>query len=300
MALNETGTAGDIGLHARLAILSARQYTDLEPFLMYTGERNSFTQWAEDLGVRVLQSRLPYLNLSAELSEQKRYNMNTVGHWLRTILCLEETDDEHVLYTDVDILFMRSPQLASIKPDYFAAAPEFDPNSLNYINAGVMVMNVPAMRSEYRLFEEYLRLNIARKTFGFHDQIAYNEFYRGRWNKLPLALNWKPYWGISDDTEILHFHGPKFAAIEAILEGKWNWESGHGQQIGSLFAAHTQEYRWAFRQLGPYLDKLPGHEARRLASIAEKIESHDTQDLQSRVDLSFTKFRMFPSDAWVQ
>ncbi len=50
-----------------------------------------------------------------------------------------------------------------------------------------------------------------------YDQPVLNDFYRDRWERLPLALNWKPYWGHDPAAKILHFHGPKFQVIRYLL-----------------------------------------------------------------------------------
>ena len=217
-ALNEGGTRGDIALHTKIAVLTANKYTKLQPVLMYTGERNDFTRWLEDHGVEVRDSVLPYLPLIRRLSDEGRYHMHSVGHWLRTNITIEEKEEEYVLYTDIDVIFRGEPQIEN-KPKLFAAAPEFQKDGWNYFNAGVMFINVPALRSTYEDFEAYLRLNIEEKTTGFHDQIAYNEYYRGRWGRLSPTLNWKPYWGKNDQADIVHFHGPKLGALNAILTG---------------------------------------------------------------------------------
>lgn len=293
MALNESGTAGEIGLHTRLAILSAQKHTRLEPVMLYTGDRNDFTRWLERRGVRVIDSEVPYADVIRRLAAEGRYWTATLGHWLRTNVCLVEREDEHVLYTDVDVLFLGAPDL-SLKPRYFAAAPEFDPNSWNYFNAGVMVANVSGLREDYPAFERYMVERIERETYGFHDQIAYNVYYQGKWDRLPLHMNWKPYWGTRSDTSILHFHGPKLHAILSIATGTWNWDSDYGRQLGSLFAANARHYCRAVKTLLSETLDLPAADAEWLGALATKLDSYDESADRDRVDLSFTNFRMFP------
>jgi hypothetical protein len=292
-ALNEEGTTGGVGLHARFAILSAIRNTALRPYLLYIGQRNDFTEWAESKGVTVVDSDLPYIDTIISLVEQGRYTMGTCGHWLRTNICRTEQSDEFVLYTDVDVLFRKNPELDQIRPTYFAAAPEFRKYSWNYFNAGVMLVNVPGLNSEYDAFEKYLVENISELTYGFNDQIAYNQFYRGRWDRLPLGLNWKPYWGINHEAALVHFHGPKLSAIEAILAGNWDWKSNHGRQIGSLFASFLGPYRYYIRVI---LDNAHGLDEQNVARIAELVRKVDAYDgrLNGAIDLSFTDFQMFP------
>jgi hypothetical protein len=53
-AINEAGALGEVGWHARLAVLSALQRTSLDPVLLHTGAPGSLTEWMESHGVRVL------------------------------------------------------------------------------------------------------------------------------------------------------------------------------------------------------------------------------------------------------
>jgi len=294
LALNEAGTHGEIGLHARLAILSLRKNTKLEPILLYTGDRNGETKWFEEQGVQIIDSKVPYSEVILKLTAEGRYTTATLGHWLRTNVCLEECEDEYILYTDVDVIFLSESQALSMKPTYFAVAPEFKREGWNYFNAGVMLINVAALRSEYLEFEQFLVKTICERTYEFHDQIAYNIFYRGRWDRLPLEMNWKPYWGPNKNAEILHFHGPKLVAISSILNGNWDWSSDYGQQLGSLFSSSVEAYRQFVRIA---LDNAPGLSQADIDNISQLIQKFDTFDLMSvndKINLDFTNFRMFP------
>lgn len=46
-------------------------------------------------------------------------------------------------------------------------------------------------------------------TEQIYDQGYLNDYCYSSLTKLPLQLNWKPYWGYSDKAEIVHFHGMK-------------------------------------------------------------------------------------------
>jgi hypothetical protein len=293
-ALNEGGTQGDIALHTKLAVLSARKNTTLEPHLLYTGQQNRFTEWLVRQDVKIIQSELPYLDTILGLVAENRYSPKTIGHWLRTNVCLEEKADTHVFYTDVDVSFLHNPYLGNMRPGFFSAAPEFDPSSDNYFNAGVMLANVEGLRSDYPVFQDYLIRNIKQKTYSFHDQIAYNEFYRSRWNRLPVELNWKPYWGLNENAALIHFHGPKIAAISAILDGRWDHSSSHGAQIGSLFAHNTPHYSHYLKAALENAPCLPTEDADMISHLIEKIPAYDPTPAKG--DLSFMKFRMFSDD----
>ena len=294
MALNEAGTHSDIGLHAKLAVLSGRRHTSLVPKMLYIGARNDFTRWLERHDVEVIDQELPYIDVIDRLVAENRYSRATLGHWLRTNVCLAETEDTHVLYTDVDVMFRNTPDIRALKPEIFAVAPEFDRNSWNYFNAGVMVANVEGLRRDYAAFEAYLRESIYKNTYGFHDQIAYNSFYKGRWDRLPVTLNWKPYWGIEPAADLIHFHGPKIGAMHAIASGKWNWKSDHGMQIGSMFVGFLDKYKYYMRLILAEADGLSDQEIERLQKIEQMVAAFSPDPAQP-TSLSFMNYKMLPN-----
>ncbi len=294
LALNEAGTHGDMGLHARMAVLSAMHHTDLQPVLLYIGNRNERTSWFERKDVIVVDSKLPYVDLIERLTKDGRYWTASLGHWLRTNVCLEEKLDEHVLYTDVDVVFLSKTIAGSLKPDVFCAAPEFQKDSWNYFNAGVMVANVKKLRESYDEFENYLVKNIEEHTYNFHDQIAYNMFYRNKWDKLPIKMNWKPYWGLNNEAEIVHFHGPKIGSIISILEKSWNWDNNHGSQIGSLFASSLPAYVGFIKASVESAVGLDAADVDRLLSVAERVETFDASPYCDKIDTGFMSYKMFP------
>ncbi len=105
-------------------------------------------------------------------------------------------------------------------PPFFACAPEFYQEDWSYINTGVMLMNVEALRSEHEAILDFIRPNILRFAENSFDQAAYNEFYDGRISRLPVTLNWKLFWGIQPGAQIIHFHGAKPHLIKNFLDGK--------------------------------------------------------------------------------
>jgi hypothetical protein len=70
-----------------------------------------------------------------------------------------------------------------------------------------MLMNVPMLRNDLPAFTVFARQEIAAGRPS--DQTMYNDYYRDRWDRLDIALNWKPYWGADADAQIVHWHGPK-------------------------------------------------------------------------------------------
>ena len=137
------------------------------------------------------------------------------GAYLRTEIPALGLPDDYILYTDCDVLFLADPEVERFRPAYFACAPQRNPNDLGDINSGVMVMNVPAMRAEVENFWHFIVNNFER--FGAYDQDALREDYAGRFETLPLEMNWKPYWGVNDAARIVHFHGPKPGVVRHLL-----------------------------------------------------------------------------------
>lgn len=133
------------------------------------------------------------------------------GTYLRADIPIVEEKDDFVLYTDADVIF-GNPNIGKISisaPEYFAAAPEFDPNNWSYFNAGSMLMNIKNLKADYKRFSEFVIPNFEVLFNHAHDQGAYNHLYKDRWTRLPLEYNWKPNWGINEKAVVVHFHGPK-------------------------------------------------------------------------------------------
>lgn len=228
----------------KVALSTALHHTDLEPYLLYDGVANEFTEWMEQRGTTLISCRtFLYEPLRALSRELNNADVLTIG--AGTYLRLEiprlaherSWHDEFVLYTDCDLIFTGGvSELNRMKPRYFAAAPEIFQNNYLHLNAGVMLLNVPALQQkdeEFRAFNlQHLRRLVnagqreqgAYRTFynaphrilaslGFPDKIGYRALYpyfsRYKWDELPQIFNWKPYWPKNADARILHFHGPK-------------------------------------------------------------------------------------------
>ena len=249
-AINEAGAASWLGLHAKLAVLSAARAGGLSPHLLYMGARGAFTEWMQAHGVAVIDAGLSFLPAFEDAARAGRHPANFAGHWLRTGICLIEQSEEFVLYTDCDVIFRRTPDLSGAQPEFIACAPEFNPNHWDYFNSGVMVMNVPALRREYQDFEKFVVDSLASAAIGhFDDQLAYNKFYSGRWSHADPALNWKPYWGFDERAIITHYHGPKLDAMRLVLDGLLPWDDEHCRMQGTLFIALLPAYIAHLRDL---------------------------------------------------
>jgi hypothetical protein len=295
-AINEAGAGGDVGWHAKLAALSALQRTSLDPTLLYTGRPCALTDWMNLHGIRVLNVRPPFEQRIAELSARGRYSTAFLGHWLRSIICLLESTDSFVLYTDCDVVFLSDPMLSGVHPSCFACAPEFRQENWNYVNTGVMVINVPALRADFDRFMAFALDMMEQRGPSFKDQIAYNEFYRGAWDRLETRFNWKPYWGPADDVAILHYHGPKFGALRAIVEGHWSWDSNYGRQLGSLLIGHVEDYAYALHATIDAIGDNDPFARRDLELLLAGLSTFSPDAFRDKVDLSFMDFHQFGPD----
>ena len=206
----------------RTAVASARAHTSLEPIFLYDGAASSFTAELQAAGVIVVHHQLSYLPNIVQRWHAIGHPPDAMklaiiaGAYLRTEIPNLGYDDEFVLYTDCDVLFLSDPDISRFRPQFFACAPQRYQNDPIDMNSGVMVMNVPAMRSELANFYHFIVQNFER--FGAFDQDALREYYAGRYEPLPLELNWKPYWGINPNASIIHFHGPKPGVVRRLIE----------------------------------------------------------------------------------
>lgn len=198
-------------------IESAIKNTDFEIYLMFDGKKEEL-----DLPPRVNiiehRHRCYETFLNAERTKREGSLQISSGAFLRTEIpfLMNEMgfDDEFCLYTDYDVIFQKSDysELYNIKPKYFAASPETNINNWGYINSGVMLMNVKTLFEDDSKIINYINDNFENLTVW--DQTLYNDLYKGEIDRLPLEYNWKPYWGINDNSKIVHFHGAKPRSVE--------------------------------------------------------------------------------------
>lgn len=203
------------------ALRSSNKNTTLQPILVYDGNDTQFVYSVKNLGGRVHQHVFTGATTEAFNSRPIEWKKIATGTYLRIDIPRICGDlgiyDKYVLYTDVDVLFVKDPVpiLDLCKPEYFAACPEFSKNNWTYINAGVLLLNVEAMTDTYDALMDLV--NATYHVAGF-DQTPLNKYYRGKIDQLPLIMNHKPYWGIDHDACIIHYHGPKPADIAEYVE----------------------------------------------------------------------------------
>ena len=246
--------------------------------------------WMERHGVKVLDAALPLRPAIERAAERGAYSLSYMGHWLRCEIPLLEQEDEFVLYTDTDVVFLDALFLGRVRPPLFACAPEFRLTGANYVNTGVMVMNVPALRDTAPAFLDYAAGEIAKVEGVYHDQYAYNRFYRGQWTPLDPRYNWKPYWPTREDIRIIHFHGAKLGAVRTLLDGEGNWDDVWWRVVGSLVASFQPAYAEAIKAT---LVAVKGHELEErpwIEAIGRDLQTRTAPVPPEVVDLSFMNY----------
>ena len=233
----------DYSLYIKAAVLSAKEHApSLVPVLIFQGAPNSVTAWFERHGGTVLFHSLSFLDALPETQH------GGIGAYLRMDIPLlmaelpalgADVDRTHVLYTDIDVMFLGNFDSCSIpKPAILALGGQH--SQMTKANTGVMYMNVTAWGEHTRKIVAFAK---SRKfDFVAHDQgiiLAY--FDDSDIQQLPDALNWKPYWGKSKSpVVIVHFHGPKpRRGLPCILK--------HRTQLDKLCPDVPEAYRDIFQ-----------------------------------------------------
>lgn len=218
----------------RVAVLSAKQRTELEPFLIFDGEETERLQWFRDQGVRILPASVPFYeqlrDYVLEHHDQQYLNIRS-GAFLRmqipNAMQAAGIREDFVLYTDCDIIFNGDIELGNCRPQFFAAVGKKVRGYTRFrffgdyqFNSGVMVMNIEAMRSEYARLEEFILTNgqgverpdsaFMKKNLFMSDQVALNLYFRKRINHIHRKYNWSPSYGRNDVAKIIHFNGLKW------------------------------------------------------------------------------------------
>lgn len=188
----------------KAAVTSAIKNTTLKPHFIYDGSPNELTNWLEEHGVKVIYHRS---NLYPIL--EKKYSGNELkissGAYLRCDIPLIETEEDYVLYTDCDVIFLKDVE--ELRPKYFSCSAEVDITDLKNFNTGVMFMNMKNLKDTYKPFTKFIEKNLWKLITW--DQTAYQIFYKKKNTPLDLKYNHKPHMGINNDAIILHYHGAK-------------------------------------------------------------------------------------------
>ena len=118
------------------------------------------------------------------------------------------------MYTDVDVIFFKDIPWESMQPpQVISLGGEHERGKI--ANSGVMIMNIAEVG---RRLPSLLDLGDSRNwSFTACDQGLILEFFSNVSVLLPDSMNWKPYWGTSDEIVVLHHHGPKPGDVYMLL-----------------------------------------------------------------------------------
>lgn len=230
----------DIFTLVKACVKSAKKNTTLEPNCIFYGNKNKVSKWLEDNNVNVIYHQPSFLDdfnnridsIKKDIDDIKSkkllksvfdYQLSPeylIATFLRVDIPLL-TDDEYVLFTDVDLLFVQDLELDKFKPKYFAGVPL--PHNDKIFNGGVLLLNTKKLKQTHKDFlkyiqnENYVFKNSRENGFS---QEAYN-FYK-EWDKLPLNYNVRFFYNnyLDDDVKIIHFAGPKPETYKKLLEGE--------------------------------------------------------------------------------
>lgn len=213
----------------KTSVLSAKHVGQLQPYCIYDGSENdSIYQWMQAQGVVLVQhtpSWIHHLDViyakarhqirSSPLYGTKQMLAGTLQR-LDIPIIRELAEFNYVLYTDVDVVFLRSVSLqAFARPFPTALSMSFESDDRFPCNAGVILMNLPALRETHSMLIDFAfsTPTLHFGAFGPIDQGALNQFYRQLMHhscSLPETFNMKPHKNHNiTNPYIMHFHGPK-------------------------------------------------------------------------------------------
>jgi len=205
----------------RNCLRSAREKTSLDLYALYDGQESDRTfALFRAFGVNVRAHRLSFKDKLADYysnaypSDGEFHYSKRNFDWCACNFLMFDIpdlcDDEQVLYVDIDTEFFRDYAWDSLTTKTVAVAPEFRKeydvySGHRYFNSGIILINVPELRRRrermFRMFET--RERCYKECW---DQGFFNELYKEEYDDLPLAFNWKPYWGVNDGAVIVHYH----------------------------------------------------------------------------------------------
>lgn len=222
-----------------VAVLSSKKTNpNLKPYLILDGDIDDDLNRLVEMGVTIIKHKLLFQD--SILSHYKN-DTGVLGAFLRIDIpkiCKDlNIEDDYVLYTDNDVLFVNDvSDLYKQKPNYFMACGEFEKTfNPSLINSGVMWINWKNMLNMYERFVFFIKINL--NNFETYDQDALRLFYGKTIESLDYNYNYKPYWGESEFVKILHFHGPKPTFTESDFK-KFKFKD----MINSYFKEMTKKF----------------------------------------------------------
>ena len=204
-----------------VALVTAKINTSLEIVVLYDGPPgHPYENIIKNSGAKLIKHRFSQADALTKVFPQdylmrlygRQYEYKKLnGTFMRLDIPEIEKEDEIVLYSDFDVMFLKDIKAEEFSKEFtILAAPEFstDLSKFSYFNVGVLVLNLPKVRPFFKKILERIEEGIPNKT-GIFDQGYLNDELFGQHQILPLKYNWKPYWGFNADAAIVHFHGLK-------------------------------------------------------------------------------------------
>jgi len=218
----------DYADHIKVAINSCIKNTNLDIYFMYCGRDDELLDWLKSQPIKLIDvSGFSLLNMLANYYENGRLAIAR-GAWQRLIIpqvCKKlGITDTHVLYTDIDVIFMQNMEKSiDLNIDKFACALQMPSGSV--YNTGVMIINIAYFESIYEPLLDSRKRYYSKNgnfTVGGYDQVALNAYIskdqitildHHEWNFAPHMH------GDFKNSRIIHFHGPKAEHINFYLKG---------------------------------------------------------------------------------
>lgn len=204
-----------------VALVTTKINTSLDIVVLYDGPAgHPYEKIIKDSGAKLIKHRFSQADALPKVFSQdylmrqygRQYEYKKLnGTFMRLDIPEIEKEEDIVLYSDFDVMFLKDIEVEEFPKDFtILAAPEFstDLSQFSYFNAGVLVLNLPKVGPFFKNILGQIEKGIPNKT-GLFDQGYLNDELFGLHQILPLKYNWKPYWGFNDDATIVHFHGLK-------------------------------------------------------------------------------------------
>lgn len=214
--LNTSARYGD---HVKVSVNSCIQNTDLDTYFMYCGHNEELLNWLQSKPIKLIDvSDYDFIKIINNHKWPSEEHLDVAkGAWQRLLIpevCSNlHITDEHILYTDIDVMFMSNVcEPMTLNVPRFACSRE--EGGVVY-NTGVMIINL-----EYftQIFDSFTNFAI-RQNFDFEafDQGALNAFININDITILNHLEWNltSYMHAPlENCKIFHFHGPKAEDID--------------------------------------------------------------------------------------
>ncbi len=204
----------------RVAVWTARRFTELEPVLLFDGPSCELTKGFESSGGTVvfMESRFKpdLLRLAAE-RDNPEIGLFGPGAYLRlevpAIAATMAGKPEPVLYTDCDIMFDQGFDIDAL-PRFetpIAVGPGSDDARMEDWNSGVMFFNLERYFPIEEEMVQFMREDLHHAVRHNWDQYSLLRYFRKpeTYTFLLPRWNWKAYWRLNPRACVIHFHGPK-------------------------------------------------------------------------------------------